>query len=504
LDTASLTDYWRWLRRCALRQRPGTPFWAALDTELPIELERQVTAIGGHHSVPFARETSSLRMMAMEAVAAGARGLCFRSRSRLDARDPATKLRAATLKWVNQELQRVEPWIAGGRYLEEIAVNGARTRARVLETERARLLVVTRDLRDSAVKGPFHLPPPSFFVHGIPITDQAFRIGAARLHALRGTRGNGVQISLEATDTAAFILLTQDPLAINHVRRRLAETRNEFVAAQQEVAELLLEDTQSIDRQLAAFGQTLARTEPLFAEATTRIDSARRLMKTGDAENAGQATRQAMEVLQRIRQMHWERATRSFPSPEASPLISSFRTLPLHWDMVARMQAVTWGDNELAAGDFEDLDHMRSNGWSQSRGNNPRILKAVELSLNAPRSGRSCLQMQAWPDNDWGDQRLEQWPITIRSAPVPIRQGELIRIAGWIRVPRRIRKNDDGIMIFDSVGGPQLALKIQRTDGWQEFSIYRAATRDGTVSVTFALTGLGEAWLDNVVVYRVR
>jgi hypothetical protein len=503
VDTASLTEYWRWLRRCALRQRPGTPFWAALDTEIPLELERQVNAIGGRHGVPAARETSSLRLMAVDAVAAGARGLCFRSRSRLDSPDAATELRAATLKWINQELLRVEPWVAGGKYLEEITVNDSRTRAHVLETERARLLVVTRDLRDLPVaECPLHPPPPSFFVHGIPITDQAFRLGSAGLHSLRGTRGNGVQISLEASEATALILLTQDPLAINHVRRRLADTRGDMVAVQQEVAELLLHETETIDRQLAALGQTIARTEPLFAEATTRIESARRLMKTGDAENAGDAARQAIEVLQRIRRMHWERATRSFPSPEASPLVSSFRTLPLHWEMVARMQTVTWGNNDLAAGDFEDLDHMRSNGWSQTRSGNPNIQKAVELSLHAPRSGRSCLQMQAWADDDESDRRLEQWPITIRSGPVPVRQGELVRIAGWIRVPRRIRNHDDGVMIFDSLGGPQLALKIPRTDGWQEFSIYRAATHDGTLSVTIALTGLGEAWLDKVAVFR--
>lgn len=174
LATSPLTDYWSWLRECALRQRPGTPFWAAMDTEIPVELEDQIAAISGQPLSPFARETSSIRLMAMEAIAAGARGLCFRSRSRLDAQDTSTQLRAATLKWINQELLRVEPWIAGGRYSEEIDVPDAHTRARVLETKRARLIVVTRHM--TAPDGesvPVRNPTVSFPVHGIPITDQA-------------------------------------------------------------------------------------------------------------------------------------------------------------------------------------------------------------------------------------------------------------------------------------------------------------------------------------------
>jgi hypothetical protein len=45
-----------------------------------------------------------------------------------------------------------------------------------------------------------------------------------------------------------------------------------------------------------------------------------------------------------------------------------------------------------------------------------------------------------------------------------------------------------------------LADRIRVTDGWREFVLYRAASRDDHVTVTFALTGLGEAWLDDVTI----
>jgi hypothetical protein len=55
-------------------------------------------------------------------------------------------------------------------------------------------------------------------------------------------------------------------------------------------------------------------------------------------------------------------------------------------------------------------------------------------------------------------------------------------------------------MVYDSLAGPTLAERIPVTDGWREFVLYRAAPRDGEMTVTFALTGFGEAYLDNVTV----
>ena len=55
-------------------------------------------------------------------------------------------------------------------------------------------------------------------------------------------------------------------------------------------------------------------------------------------------------------------------------------------------------------------------------------------------------------------------------------------------------------MIFDSLGGEALADRIGHTTGWQQFALYRVAPQSGTMNVTFALSGLGEAWIDDVYV----
>jgi len=86
----------------------------------------------------------------------------------------------------------------------------------------------------------------------------------------------------------------------------------------------------------------------------------------------------------------------------------------------------------------------------------------------------------------------------ITSAPVAVRAGQLIRIEGQVRVPGAIEGSLDGLMIVDSIGGGALAERIGAADGWRPFVMYRAAARDEQLTLTFVLTGMGEAWLDDV------
>ncbi len=69
--------------------------------------------------------------------------------------------------------------------------------------------------------------------------------------------------------------------------------------------------------------------------------------------------------------------------------------------------------------------------------------------------------------------------------------------------PQRIAGSVDGLLIVDSLGGEPLAERIMQTKGWQEFSLYRAAPHSGPMTVTFALTGLGEAFLDDITIQPI-
>ena len=109
--------------------------------------------------------------------------------------------------------------------------------------------------------------------------------------------------------------------------------------------------------------------------------------------------------------------------------------------------------------------------------------------------------MHAWvaaPDK--APAALERPPVWITSSPVPVRQGQLVRIHGWVQVPRPLSGGREGLLLFDSLTGPALGERVYATSGWREFSLYRAVPENGEMRVTIALTGLGEAWLDDLSV----
>ena len=58
----------------------------------------------------------------------------------------------------------------------------------------------------------------------------------------------------------------------------------------------------------------------------------------------------------------------------------------------------------------------------------------------------------------------------------------------------------DGLLIYDSLAGPALAERMDATVGWQEFTLFRATGPATEVRVTFVLSGLGEAWIDDVTI----
>ena len=46
--------------------------------------------------------------------------------------------------------------------------------------------------------------------------------------------------------------------------------------------------------------------------------------------------------------------------------------------------------------------------------------------------------------------------------------------------------------------GACLAERVRHTSGWRQFTLYRVAPEAGPVTVTFVLTGFGEAAIDDV------
>lgn len=499
--TQELADQRAWLLARPHLARAGTPVLTSVQSQRPPRLGEQLVLFG--QGAPWEEDTDPqvLRLAAFQALAAGARGLVFPSEQPLAIDSGPAAVRTDSLRLLNMELRLLEPWIAAGQLTEELAGASGGVQVSVLQTERSRLLLVTQHApAQQFVMGPPPRGSLSVLVPGVGISERAYLVSLAGVTPLKVSHGGGgARIALDDAPHAAAIVITQDPLAVHHLNRTLAEFRQEAARLRYDLTARRLVRTVEIDQQLASAGRPLAQAATWLREAQANLEAAQRLFESSDFTSTHAAVTKAENLLAQVRRGHWEQTVAAFPSPAASPCIAQFTTLPLHWLAAERIRRGRWSANVQAAGDMESLDQMLQAGWRQQRQPPAGVACDVSLSLADPHGGRTALRMQAWAaDQRQAPQILDGPLVWITSSPVPVRQGQLVRIHGWVNVPRQIAASGEGLLVFDSISGSELGDRVRLTQGWHEFTLYRAVPQSGEMSVTFALTGLGEASIDDL------
>lgn len=501
--TQELADLRPWLLSRPRLARAGTPVLTAVETQRPARLGEQLVLFGRGAEWEEDIDPQQLRLSAWHALAAGARGLIFPSDSPLAIDTGSSALRTDSLRLLNMELQLLEPWIAAGQLNEELAGDNGGVQVSVLQTERSRLLLITQHAQaQQFVLGPPPRDSLSVLVPGVGLSERAYLVSLAGVKPLKVSHGGGgARIMLDEAPHAAAVVVTQDPLAVHHLNRTLASFRQEAARLRYDVTARRLVRVVEIDRQLTEAGHPLTQSAAWLREAQAHLLQAQRLFESSDFENTHASTTKAERLLAQVRRGHWEQTAAAFPSPAASPCIAQFTTLPLHWTAAERIRSGQWGPNVQVAGDMESLDQMLKAGWRQQRQTPAGVASDVSLSLQDPRAGRSALRLQAWAaDVRQAPQALDRPLVWITSSPIPVRQGQLVRIHGWANVPRQLAASGEGLLVFDSIGGSELGDRIRLTQGWREFTLYRAVPQTGDLTITFALTGLGEASLDDLSV----
>jgi hypothetical protein len=143
-------------------------------------------------------------------------------------------------------------------------------------------------------------------------------------------------------------------------------------------------------------------------------------------------------------------------------------------------------------------------GWKHFQHPHPGITTSVELTEEVSHAGRASLRLRAIADDPQQKPSIvETPPMWITTAPARVEPGELVEIRGFVRVMQAITGSVDGLMILDSITGDALAERIRVAADWQEFVLYRAVPESGNLTITFALTGLGEVWLDDLSIQAI-
>jgi hypothetical protein len=147
---------------------------------------------------------------------------------------------------------------------------------------------------------------------------------------------------------------------------------------------------------------------------------------------------------------------------------------------------------------------MVAAGWKHFRPRQDNITTAVDLSPQVAHAGQGGLRLKAVATlEDNKPTAVESSTMWVVSPPMRVEAGQLLEIQGWVRIAQPITGSVDGLLIVDSLTGPSLAQRVTQPGDWRPFTIYRGVPRSGTMTISFALGGLGEAWLDDVLVRTV-
>lgn len=497
-----MARYRPWLQARSRLARPGTPFWATVWTQPSPKLTEQLILFGQGEAPAAEVDPDQLRLSIYSALSAGARGLVFGSHRPLGIDNPSAAQRTDVLRLINAELRAIEPWIAGGSLIEDMNASDPHVHVSVWQTERSRLLLITQQApAQQYVVGPPPKSNVSVLVPGAQVADRAYQITPGGLKQLRAVHSSGgVRVTVDDPGLASAVVVTQDALVLHHLTKALAERKRQVAQLRHDVAARRLNQTIEVDRILQLRSEPVRQSAEWLKEAQTNLEQARRMFTANDFDSVHLYAAKAEQSLAKVRRGHWEQTAAAFPSPTSSPCVSSFASLPLHWKFAERMSRVRWGPNVLAAGDMENLEHLMATGWRNQRRLPPGFESDVSLSLQSPHGGRSALRMRAWSTDPANapPSAIDRAPVWITSSPVPVRQGQIARVHGWVFVPTPLTGTQEGLLVFDSIAGPELGERIAATHGWREFSLYRAVPQNGELTITFALTGVGEVWIDDV------
>jgi hypothetical protein len=283
-------------------------------------------------------------------------------------------------------------------------------------------------------------------------------------------------------------------------QRRMGEPAARWTHAQAEEELAKVEQVQSA---LEKEGHTLPDAAAILTRARqslARCGTYRRDGAYSDAYNEAQVTLRALRILMRA---HWDQAVRELDTPVASPYAVSFFTLPRHWRFADEIRHARAGQNVLRDGDFESPPQSVPPGWLvQEVPSLDAVVPLARRVTDSPKEGKQCLMLRITPKNPLlRPLVLERTFLAIHTPAVRLPPGTLVRISAWVRIPYHIVGSTDGALLYDSVGGEPLAVRLTAPTpggGWKKYSLYRRVPESGTLNVTMALTGMGAVYFDDV------
>lgn len=550
-----MAGYKDWLTQRKALTGPGKLSWTWIQTHLP---EWYLGLVHGDPAcdtfpTPIGPHPEQIRILTYLAVAAGYRGLGYWSDKFLsDACHGQDRLLEIAL--LNAEMELLEPVLmAAQESAFWIRTNHPSVFAAVIRGAKETVVLPvwlgggTQFCPDQMTLGGLTINVPL-----IPDGSTAWRITAAGIDEIKDLKriAEGTQIVLPEFDTAAAIVFTNDVSCNGRIVRWQENTRYKlsrtaaYWARRQ--AWVQYEKTKAVHAAiLAAGGPDVPDSLGYFDKARIQMEEASKYVDNNQPDLAYVAARRAQRPLRVLMREHWRQATERLDKPTASPFAVSFFSLPKHWELYRHMSCSRPGGTLIEHGGFELSEPAPKAGaavsslpgWLARR----QVLDAVtvtaavvntdfpgvqdppvmpepsrvgrydapgrpvytdtdrKLMTAKPDLGRHCLRLLILArDTTDSPQALERSFVAVDSPAAEFAPGTWVRISFWAKVPGGIYSSADGVVVYDSVGGEPLSVRLTYLPEWKKFHLYRQVPVSGKLNVTFALTGLGEAFFDDL------
>jgi hypothetical protein len=537
-------EYRDWLVQRRNLAQPGTFLWTTIQTENP-------TPNPGAVAVPVVVEPEQIRLQVYAAIAAGYRGLCYWTETSLDDRNPITRERRLQIALLNMEIELLEPWLATGslggqtKFTAKIPDSGnfkqlntdfgaglkSEERRRELLDEREdsfyRKHLMDKELEAASFRtdyGQLLIPvwygdkaqfvpdqmaanDAEIIVPGAAQSAAVYEISTTEIRAITPPRkqwtAGGLKITLDKLDMTAAVVLVEDRALVDRLRAKMEGLRETAAEATLELAELKLARVAGVDARLHAMDLGQVDSARLLASARLCATRSREAIGRRQFHDARLLANNCMQLCRILQRAYWNDAAREFKRPVvASPYLVSFQTLPEHWEFIRRLgRTGSTGRSVMPAGDFESFDELTEGGLQHRRAK----LEGFDIDAEYHKRGRSgghCLRLVAMP------QRGQETPLVMPETPVSIttpgarvEPGQVVYVSFWVKIPNKIVGSLDGVLLHDSIGGRERALRLPGSiPNWLQFQFLREVREATDLTLTCELTGLGEVLLDDVEV----
>ncbi|MEM9658392.1 MAG: hypothetical protein AAF961_08530, partial [Planctomycetota bacterium] len=454
----------------------------------------QLAALRGDRAAVIPANYSQLTSQITASLSIRPRAILFESYAGLTDGGASEKLRANALELTNLRLGLLDPWLASGMPASSARSLTTGMTGIVLRAERSHLILPAawHDASPSPRSAAFLLP-------SVPETSEAYLITPAGSRRIRSKRvTGGVQITVVDLPHDAFLLLTEDGQAYAQVERRLRREAARAFRLRVEMVEIKLSQAR---RTLRLMPQALANDQQVtrsLQRAELMRGEARLLQTRADWMNAYVRAAACDELLDRLaNELHRRISPSSAPGESAvagawSTLVDAVRVAHAASDRAAQRKAI-------AGGDFEDLGELLRAGWRRMNHQIDGIETAVRLSPESPANGDYCLELTAEPVSETGPAPLlPTSPVWITSPSITIPSGHLIEFSGMVRTSGSLAGPTDALLIFDSLGGADMAVRVRNAPVWEPFRLIRAAPDGDSTRLTLALNGVGSVQIDSI------